>query len=163
VWDDVPVWKAVWDDVPVWKAVWDQVPVRKAVWDDVPVWKALLDKVPVWNPVWEEVPVGKAVRGKICIPTSSRSIVYPGQLLIYQILWSVFKPCSILRADSMKYTVDVQSELECCESCTWRESMTLLGTQMMGWRMDSGMSEWHLQEEATKIKASFGGRETEGV
>jgi hypothetical protein len=61
-------WKAVWDDVPVWKAVWDDVPVWKTVWNDVPVWKAVLDKVPVW----------KAVRGKIRIPTSSRSIMYPG-------------------------------------------------------------------------------------
>lgn len=63
----------------------------------------------------------------------------------------------------MKYTVDVQSELECCESCTWRESLTLLDTQMMGWRLDSGMRDWNLHEEATKIKASFGEREAEGV
>jgi hypothetical protein len=34
---------------------------------------------------------------------------------------------------------------------------------MMGWRLDSGMRDWNLHEEATKIKASFGEREAEGV
>jgi hypothetical protein len=34
---------------------------------------------------------------------------------------------------------------------------------MMGVRLNSGRTEWNLHEEATKIKASFGGREAEGV
>jgi hypothetical protein len=77
---------------------------------------------------------------------------------IYQILWSVFEPCSILRTNSMKYTADIQSELECCESC-WRASLTLFGTQ----RLNSEMRECNLHEEPTKIKTSFGGRLAEGV
>jgi hypothetical protein len=34
---------------------------------------------------------------------------------------------------------------------------------MMGLRLYGGMRDWNLHEEATKIKAFFGGREAEGV
>ena len=34
---------------------------------------------------------------------------------------------------------------------------------MMGWRLNIGMREWNLHKEATEIKASFGGREAQGL